>query len=48
MSLIKFKGKVCVMTMKSDAKIEEEFSSKLERNLMNFDLNTQKSQKSAL
>ena len=38
------------MTMKNDAKIEEEFTCQFKidmKNLTNFDLNTQKSQKFA-
>ena len=45
---LKFTGELCVMTMKSDAKIEEELTCQFKidmRNLMNFDLSTQKSQK---
>ena len=48
---LNFTGKFCVMTMKSDTKFEEEFTSKFKtdmRNLTNFDPSTQKSQKCAL
>ena len=48
---LKFTGELCVMTMKNDAKIEEELTSQFKmdmRNLINFDLSTQKSKKSAL
>ena len=48
---LKITGKLCVMTMKNDAKIEEELTCQLkidERNLKNFDLSTRKSQKFAL
>ena len=48
---LKFKGELCVMLMKNDAKIEEEltFQFKIDkRNLTNFDLSTRKSQKFAL
>ena len=41
---LKFTGKFCVMTMKNDAKIEEESTSwfKIDmRNLTNFDPSTQ-------
>ena len=44
-------SRVCVMTIKNDAKIEEEFTCQFKidlRNLTNFDPSTQKSQKSAL
>ena len=47
----KFIGELCVMTMKNDAKFEEEFTCQFKidiRNLTNFDLSTQKSQKLAL
>ena len=39
-------GELCAMTMKNEAKFEEELTSQFKtdmRNLMNFDLNTQKS-----
>ena len=47
---LKFTGELCVMTLKNDAKIEEEltFQFKIDRNLTNFDPSTQKSQKFAL
>ena len=48
---LKFTGELCVMTMKNDAKIEEEltFQFKIDmRNLTNFDQSTRKSQKLAL
>ena len=48
---LKFTGELCVMTMKNDAKIEEELTCQFKtdmRNLTNFDPNTQKSQKFAL
>ena len=44
-------GELCVMTMTNDAKFEEELTCRFKidmRNLTNFDLNTQKSQKFAL
>ena len=44
MSLI-FTGELCVMTMKNDAKSEEELTCQLKnnmRNLLNFDPSTQK------
>ena len=47
----KFIGELCVMTMKNDAKFEEEFTCQFKidiRNLTNFDLSTQKSQKFTL
>ena len=47
----KFTGELCVMKMKNDAKIEEELTCKFKidmRNLIHFDLSTQKSQKFAL
>ena len=43
--------RVCVMAIKNDAKIEEEFTCQFKidlRNLTNFDPSTQKSQKFAL
>ena len=46
---IKFTGELCVTTMKNDAKFEEELTCRFKiatRKLMNFDLSTQKSQKS--
>ena len=46
-----FTGELFVMTMKNDAKLEEELTSRLKlemRTLMNFDPSTRKSQKFAL
>ena len=43
---LKFTGELCAMTMKNEAKFEEELTSQFKtdmRNLMHFDLNTQKS-----
>ena len=47
---LKFTGELFVMTMKKDAKLEEELTCfKIEmRTLMNFNPSTQKSQKFAL
>ena len=48
---LKFTGKFCVMTMKNDAKFEEELTCQFKidmRNLTNFDPSTRKSQKFAL
>ena len=48
---LKFAGELCVMAMKNDAKIEEELTCQFKidmRNLTNFDLSTQKSQKFVL
>ena len=48
---LKLKGELCVMTMKNDAKFEIELTSHIKidmRNLANFDLSNQKSQKLAL
>ena len=48
---LKFAGDLFVMTMKNDAKIEEELTCQFKidmRNLTNFDPSTQKSQKFAL
>ena len=48
---LKFTEEVCLMTMKNDAKFEEELTCHLKidlRNLTNFDSNTQKSKKIAL
>ena len=48
---LKFKWEFCVMTMKNDAKFEEELNCwfKIDkRNLTHFDPNTRKSQKFAL
>ena len=47
---LKFTGHLCVMTMKNDAKSEEELTGQFKidmRNLTNFDLSAQKSQKFA-
>ena len=49
--ILKFTGELCVMTMKNDAKIEEELTCQFKidmRSLTNFDLTTRKSQKFAL
>ena len=46
--ILKFTGELCVMTMKNNAKIEEELTchSKTDmRNLTHFDSSTQKSKK---
>ena len=46
-----FTGEFCVMTMKNDAKFEEELTGQLKiniRNLTKFGQSTQKSQKFAL
>ena len=48
---LKFTWELCVMTMKNDAKLEEELTFRFkidQRNLTNFDLGTQKSEKFAL
>ena len=48
---LKFLEELCVMTMKNDAKLGEELKCRFKiemRNLINFDLSTQKSQKFAL
>ena len=48
---LKFTEELCVMTMKNDAKFEEELTSHFKiyrRNLTNLDLNTPKSKKFAL
>ena len=48
---LKFTWELCVMTMKNDAKLEEELTFRFkidQRNLTNFDLSTQKSEKFAL
>ena len=39
---LKFTGELCAMTMKKDAKFEEELTRhfKIDRNLTNFDPNT--------
>ena len=45
---LKFTGELCVMTMKNDAKFEEELTCQFKtdmRNLTNFDLSTRKYQK---
>ena len=44
---LKFTGELCVMTMKNDAKFEEELTCQFKidmKNLTNFDLSTRKSQ----
>ena len=48
---LKFNGEFCVITMKNDTKFEQELTCQFKtdmRNLTNFDLSTQKSQKFAL
>ena len=48
---LKFTEQLCVMTIKNDAKIEEEMTCRFNidmRNLTNFDPSVQKSQKFAL
>ena len=48
---LKFAGELCVMTMKNDAKFEQELIGQFKidmRNSTNFDSSTQKSQKFAL
>ena len=48
---LKFTVKFCVMIMKNDTKFEEELACQFEidmRDLTNFDLSTQKSQRFAL
>ena len=48
---VKFTGKFCVMTMKNNAKFDEELNCQFKidmTNLTNFDLSTQKSQTFAL
>ena len=48
---LKLAGEFCVMTMKNDTKFEEKLTCQFKidmRNLTNFDLSTQKSQKFAL
>ena len=48
---LKFTRELCVITMKNDAKCEEELTCQFKidmRNLTNFDLSTQKSQKFVL
>ena len=47
---LKFTGELCVMTLKSDAKIEEELTCQFKidmRNLTSFDSSARKSQKCA-
>ena len=48
---LKFTWELCVMTMKNDAKLEEELTFRFkidQRSLTNFDLSPQKSEKFAL
>ena len=48
---LKFIGEFCIMTMKNDAKFDEELTCQFKihlRNLMKFDLSTEKPQKFAL
>ena len=48
---LKFTGEFCIMTMKNDAKFEEELTCQFKtdvRNFTNFYPNTQKSQKFGL
>ena len=48
---LKFKGELCVMTMKNDAKFEKQLTCQFKIdmwNLTNFESSTQKSQKFAL
>ena len=48
---LKFIGEFCVNTLKNDAKFEDEYNCQFKidkKNLTNFDLSTQKSQKFAL
>ena len=48
---LKFTEELCVMTMKNDAKFEEELTCRFKidmRNLTNFDPSNEKSQKFAL
>ena len=48
---LKFAGDLSVMTMRNDAKTEEEFTCQIKidmRSLINFDLHARKSQKFAL
>ena len=48
---LKFAEELCVMTMKNNAKFEEELTSHFKpdkRNLTNFGLSTRKSKKNAL
>ena len=47
---LKFTGELCVMTLKSDAKVEEELTCQFKidmRSLTSFDSSTRKSQKCA-
>ena len=47
---LKFTGELCVMTMKNDAKFEEDLTCQFKtdmKSLANFDARTQKSQKFA-
>ena len=48
---LKFTGELCVMAVKNDSKFEEDLACQFKidvRNLTNFDLSTQKSQKFTL
>ena len=48
---LKFTDELCIMTMKNDAKFEEELTCRFKiemKNLTNFNLSTQNSQKFAL
>ena len=48
---LKFTGELCVMTMKNDARFEEELTCQFKidmRNLINFDPSTRKTQKTTL
>ena len=48
---LKFTGELCVMTMKNDARFEEELTCQFKidmRNLINFDPSTRKTQKITL
>ena len=48
---LKFAEELCVMTMKNNAKFEEEFNCRFKfdmRNVMNFDSSTRQSKKIAL
>ena len=48
---LKVTGELCIMTMKNDAKFEEDMNCQFKidmKNLTNFDPSTQKSQKCAL
>ena len=47
---LKFTGELCIMTIKNDAKFEEELTCQFKadmKNLTNFELSTQKSKKFA-